>query len=68
MPTGMEKSVKGRCEKMEVSRMRMEELAMLVGTILRETDAVENAKVVGSNTETGMSSGKEVIRYQRRIP
>lgn len=53
---------------MEVSRMRMEELAMLVGTILREADAVENAKAVGSNAETGMSSDKEVIRYQRRIP
>jgi len=53
---------------MEVSRKRMEELAMLVGTILQEADALENAKAEGSNAETGMSSGKEVIRYQRRIP
>lgn len=65
---GMEKSVKGRCEKMEVSRMRMEELAMLVGTILREADALENAKATGSKAEAGKSAGEVVIQLQRRIP
>jgi hypothetical protein len=45
----------------------MEELAVLVAMILREADALENAKAAGSEAATGMSSGKEVIHLQRRI-
>ncbi len=55
---------------MEVSRTRMEELAVLVGTILREADALENAKGTGLRPEAdaGKSAYEGVIRLQRRIP